>query len=469
MKTENHILQFLITLFLLTGCSVANEETPERAFINDTIPIDTIKAQPQRIGIKMQKKGGVYEIPCLVNGLKMNFIFDTGASNVCISLTEALFMYKNGYITDEDLGDKTYGKVADGSIIENTKLKLKTIEIAGISIHDIDAVVVSSIEAPLLLGQSAIQKIGKFEMDADSLFVTRSIQNHSEINNSSTSKIDMLPAPEISWWNYITAFFGDDTKIEELINAAHNAYINDMPELTDKYCEQARKLCERNWQINCFLGYINILNAKKSVSGEIRDGYYRRVIGYLNEAINFNKKAETLYLINGDSVSFYQCKNYLALAYAVAAPYDLESVSYIQNLILEDPCNISAIKSLSLCYTKSGKYDLAEKWAQKLLELDNEIGYFMLAYLAQAKDDLDLSIRYYEKVLDINPNSAGAMNNLANSLYERNHRESRYDDRYGHFCEEVDRNKAIELKKQAAKLGSSFAQKWLEDKNINWK
>ena len=76
MKTENHILQFLITLFLLTGCSVANEETPERAFINDTIPIDTIKAQPQRIGIKMQKKGGVYEIPCLVNGLKMNFIFE---------------------------------------------------------------------------------------------------------------------------------------------------------------------------------------------------------------------------------------------------------------------------------------------------------------------------------------------------------------------------------------------------------
>ena len=92
----------------------------------------------------------------------------------------------------------------------------------------------------------------------------------------------------------------------------------------------------------------------------------------------------------------------------------------------------------------------------------------MLAYLAQAKDDLDLSIKYYEEVLDINPNNSGAMNNLANSLYERDHCESRYDDRYGHFCEEVDRNKAIELKKQAAKLGNSFAQKWLEDKNIKW-
>lgn len=455
MKTNN-ILQFLITLFLLTACSAANEETLERALINDTILIDTIQAQPQRIGIKMQKKGGVYEIPCLVNGLKMNFIFDTGASNVCISLTEALFMYKNGYITDEDLGDKTYGQVADGSIIENTKLKLKTIEIAGIIIHDIDAVVVSSIEAPLLLGQSAIQKIGKFEMDADSLFVTRIVQNNSEISNLSTSKIDILPAPEISWWNYVTAFFGDDAKIEELINAAHSAYINDMPELTEKYCKQARKLSKKNWKIECFLGYINDLNAIKSDSEEIRNGYYRLVIGYLKEAINLNKKAETLYLIKGDSIPFCQCKNDLANAYALAAPYEIESISYIQNLIIEDPCNITAINSLSLCYTLSGKYDLAEKWAQKLLELDKEKGYFRLAYLAhEMDDDLDLPIRYYEKILEINPNNRGAMNNLANLLYQR----GGYDDRY----------KAIQLKKQAAKLGNSYAQKWLRDKNINWK
>lgn len=466
MKTENHILHFLITLFFLTGCSVANEERLEEALINDTIPIDTIQAQPKRIGIKMQKKGGVYEIPCLVNGLKMNFIFDTGASNVCISLTEALFMYKNGYITDEDLGDKTYGKVADGSIIENTKLRLKTIEIEGIIIHDIDAVVVSSIEAPLLLGQSAIRKIGKFEIDADSLFVTRHIQINSEKNTASMSKFDMLPAPKVSWWNYITAFFGDDTKIEELITAAHNAYINDMPELTDKYCEQANKLSKRNWKIKCFLGYIDIQNAQKS-GYEIQQECYRSAIVHLNTAIDFNKKAETLYLINGDSMSFYQCKKELAHAYACAFPRDIESISYIQNLIIEDPCNITAIKSLSICYTESGKYDLAEKWARKLLELDQELGYFCLAYLAKEMNDLDLSIKYYEEVLDINPNNSGAMNNLANSLYERDHCQW-HGEKY-RFSEHVDQKKAIELKKQAAKLGNSFAQDWLQNKNIKWK
>jgi hypothetical protein len=34
--------------------------------------------------IVMQKKGGVYTLPCKVNGLELTFIFDTGASKVCI-------------------------------------------------------------------------------------------------------------------------------------------------------------------------------------------------------------------------------------------------------------------------------------------------------------------------------------------------------------------------------------------------
>lgn len=30
--------------------------------------------------IKMEKEGGVYTIPCTVNGIKLKFIFDTGRS-----------------------------------------------------------------------------------------------------------------------------------------------------------------------------------------------------------------------------------------------------------------------------------------------------------------------------------------------------------------------------------------------------
>ena len=39
-----------------------------------------------------RQKNGLYLIPCTVNGVPLKFIFDTGASNVNISMAEALFL-----------------------------------------------------------------------------------------------------------------------------------------------------------------------------------------------------------------------------------------------------------------------------------------------------------------------------------------------------------------------------------------
>lgn len=50
--------------------------------------------------VPMEKKGGVYKVPCKINGLTLKSVFDTGASDVSISLTEALFMYKNDYLQE---------------------------------------------------------------------------------------------------------------------------------------------------------------------------------------------------------------------------------------------------------------------------------------------------------------------------------------------------------------------------------
>ena len=53
--------------------------------------------------IKLNKEAsGVYTIPCEVNGLRLRFILDTGASTVSLSLTEATFMFKNGYLEEEE-------------------------------------------------------------------------------------------------------------------------------------------------------------------------------------------------------------------------------------------------------------------------------------------------------------------------------------------------------------------------------
>ena len=58
--------------------------------------------------IEMKYENGIYTIPCKVNGVPMKFIFDTGASDVSISLTEAKFLIKQGLLSDKEELVKNY-------------------------------------------------------------------------------------------------------------------------------------------------------------------------------------------------------------------------------------------------------------------------------------------------------------------------------------------------------------------------
>jgi aspartyl protease family protein len=99
--------------------------------------------------------------------LNLKFIFDTGASNICISAAEAAVMAKQGKITENDVIGQQQFQDATGGISVGTIIRLKTVEIGGIILHDIEANVVDNIQAPLLLGQTALSKFGKVTIDYD--------------------------------------------------------------------------------------------------------------------------------------------------------------------------------------------------------------------------------------------------------------------------------------------------------------
>lgn len=132
----------------------------------------------------MIKEGGIYTVPCKVNGLPLKFIFDTGASDVSISLTEALFMLKNGYLKKEDIGESVYYSIANGDVAKGTKLNIKEIEFAGLKLHNIEASIVHETEAPLLLGQSVISKLGKIQLEGNILTILTKEQNTYDYSNS---------------------------------------------------------------------------------------------------------------------------------------------------------------------------------------------------------------------------------------------------------------------------------------------
>jgi len=121
--------------------------------------------------ISMEEKNGVYLIPCKVNGIPMKFIFDTGASNVSISKTEALFLFKQGLINLNDIvGDSEY-TIANGNVEKGMLINLRSIEIDGIVLENIIATVIENDNAPLLLGQNVIQKLGNISFSGNKLIL----------------------------------------------------------------------------------------------------------------------------------------------------------------------------------------------------------------------------------------------------------------------------------------------------------
>jgi clan AA aspartic protease (TIGR02281 family) len=161
--------------------------------------------------IEMEKINGTYQVPCKVNGIPMNFIFDTGATDVTISVTEAKFLLKQGLITKEDFIQNTNYQIANGDIIEGTKIHLKTIEIDGIILKNIPASIIYQQNAPLLLGQSAIEKLGKYSIDDNKLII-----NNFESKEDEKAKYTKEIYATFDWINEMVGVYSYSSKDEIL-------------------------------------------------------------------------------------------------------------------------------------------------------------------------------------------------------------------------------------------------------------
>lgn len=167
---------YLLTCFsvFLIGCSQSgrrNNHTKTTQGVNiseskeNNTRHHTINKSKGKTTIKMEKKNGVYEVPIEINDVKMYFIFDTGAGIVSISETEAIFLFKQGSLTEDDILGSSSFIDATGNISEGTIINLKTVKIGNRTLNNIQASVVHNLEAPLLLGQSVLEEFGKISID----------------------------------------------------------------------------------------------------------------------------------------------------------------------------------------------------------------------------------------------------------------------------------------------------------------
>ena len=140
------------------------------------ITIETAEALVSEIQMK-KMPGGTYEVPCTINGLPLKFIFDTGASDVTLSSVEANFMLKNDYLSEKDFRGARRYLTADGTIANGAIVRIKEVKVGDVTLKNIEASVVNNQKAPLLLGQSVLNRFGTITVDNEKLILTIKYKN----------------------------------------------------------------------------------------------------------------------------------------------------------------------------------------------------------------------------------------------------------------------------------------------------
>ncbi len=169
----------ILSLIFLLGCNHPESKEYERNQgehknsqnqNNNEININAVSTNvpdENKNVLQMEREDGVRYIWIDINGIKLRFIFDTGASSICISPAEATVLYRQGTLTKEDILDMEYFQDATGRISEGTKINLREVKIGNMILEDVKATVVDNVNAPLLLGQTVLERFGKIEIDND--------------------------------------------------------------------------------------------------------------------------------------------------------------------------------------------------------------------------------------------------------------------------------------------------------------
>lgn len=263
--------------------------------------------------VQMEEHGGVYKIPCLVNGVKMKLVFDTGASSVCLSETMAYYMYENDYLNDDDILESGTSIVADGREVSNTIINLKEIEIAGLKLTNIKASVIEGQNAPLLLGQSVIQQLGAITIDG----------NRLTIHNGSN---DITPAQLSGLYDQFRSYYYDgyySAAIESLLKIESYVELDDfwLYFLANCYYfnrqfDKCISTCER-WRKKYDTSRSSSSDKRSSIYDLMVSSYYFGVKDY-NKAILWCQKQLA---IDNNSETRLSSKNTMANAYSYLADY----------------------------------------------------------------------------------------------------------------------------------------------------
>lgn len=151
----------------LFGVSVSNETKDTVVIDSVFVPqkVDTIKVKDEYIKIPIKVVDNTTYVVAKLNNADVRFILDTGCTDIQITVAEFYYLKHLGHINENDLGEKVKCTYANGEERECHTVNIKSLKIGGIELSDVKCTVEENIDAPLLLGQTVLQKLGEVTID----------------------------------------------------------------------------------------------------------------------------------------------------------------------------------------------------------------------------------------------------------------------------------------------------------------
>jgi len=123
-----------------------------------------IKSLKDKGSIQLTRHGGMYFIPVSIGNISEDFVLDSGASDVSISVEMERKLIQNGIIKKTDYLENGLYKIANGSIVECRRLIIPKLTIGDFTIENVQASVGIG-ESPLLFGKSVLDKFSKWSIN----------------------------------------------------------------------------------------------------------------------------------------------------------------------------------------------------------------------------------------------------------------------------------------------------------------
>jgi clan AA aspartic protease (TIGR02281 family) len=141
------------------------EQSPRASIPDATSDLSPVLSESNHGEVRLVSENGVFSVPVVINrAITLNFLVDSGASDVAIPKDVVLTLLRTGTLNDSDFFGRAVYRLADGSLIPSMRFRIRSLRVGSFEVNNVIGSVANA-DANLLLGQSFLDHFTSWSID----------------------------------------------------------------------------------------------------------------------------------------------------------------------------------------------------------------------------------------------------------------------------------------------------------------